>query len=540
MTATPLASPPTDAAATTPSALGGVARGGVAGILGAGVAGLAGLAVTWLVAHRLGPAHAGAFFAATAAFVLAATLAKLGTQTGLVYWPARLRARGHGFLLGACLRIAFAPVVVAALAVAAALFAWAPELARMIDASAGSPLAGQLRLLAAFVPVAVLTDTLLAATRGYRLIRPTVLLDKLARPALQVLGIAGVAVAGVSAPEGFVLAWAVPYLPAMLLAGYALHRAHAATTADIAARPVKRSHRAGMRRAFWRFTGPRSVASVAQLALQRVDVLLVAALAGLGAAGLYAVAGRFVVLGQFANQGISQAVQPRLAEALAVRDRAGANALYRTATGWLVLLTWPLYLLVMTYAPAYLAIFGDAYRDGARIVVVLAAAMMLATGCGMVDIVLSMAGRTSWNLGNVAVALGLTVAIDLALIPRLGALGAAVGLAAAVVANNLLPLAQVGLALGLHPFGAGWLAAAAVTVVSFGVAPRVVALVAGDSPAGHAAAVTVAVAVYLAGAYLLRGPLALDALRALRPGRKRSRGEKERACVPVPSPQSRS
>ncbi len=237
-------------------------------------------------------------------------------------------------------------------------------------------------------------------------------------------------------------------MPTALFAGYALHRAHARMMADIVPTRVKRSHRASMSRAFWRFTGPRSIASVAQLALQRVDVLLVAALAGLGAAGLYAVAGRFVVLGQFANQGISQAVQPRLAEALAVKDRTAANTLYQTATGWLVLLTWPLYLLVMTYAPAYLGIFGTAYRDAAPIVVVLAAAMLVATGCGMVDIVLSMAGRTAWNLGNVLVALGLTISLDLALIPRLGALGAAIGLAAAVVANNVLPLAQVGLGLG--------------------------------------------------------------------------------------------
>ena len=156
-----------------------------------------------------------------------------------------------------------------------------------------------------------------------------------------------------------------------------------------------------MRRAFWTFTGPRSIASVAQLALQRVDVLLVASLAGLGAAATYAVAGRFVVLGQFANQGISQAVQPRLAEALAVRDRAEANRLYRTATGWLVLLTWPLYLLVMAYAPLYLGhLRHRPIATAPPIVVVLAAAMMLATGCGMVDIVLSMAGKTSWNLAQ--------------------------------------------------------------------------------------------------------------------------------------------
>ena len=521
---TSLARPTADDAETAEvrRAIGGVARGGVAGILGAAVAGSAGLAVTWVVAQRLGPSQAGAFFAATAAFVLTTTLAKLGTQTGLVYWPARLRARGQAHLLGPCLRVAFTPVVCAALAVGVALFAGAPALARLTAGdSYPADLVTGLRLLAVFVPLAVLSDTLLAATRGYRLIRPTVLLDKVVRPGSQVAGVVTVAAVGAASPSAFALAWALPYVPTALLAAYALHRVHLTTTADIPRVRVKRAHRAGMRRAFWRFTAPRSLASVAQLALQRVDVLLVAALAGLGAAGLYAVAGRFVVLGQFANQGITQAVQPRLAEALAVDDRAAANALYQTATGWLMLLTWPLYLLVMTYAPAYLDVFGDAYHDGAAIVVVLAAAMLVATGCGMVDIVLSMAGRTSWNLGNVAVALGLTIAIDLALIPRYGALGAAVGLAAAVVANNLLPLAQVGLALGLHPFGAGWLSAALVTVVSFGVTPRVVGAAIGHTPAATAAAVGVALLTFFTGVRLLRGPLALDALKDLRRGRTR-------------------
>ena len=69
-----------------------VARGGLANMIGSALAGGTGFAVTWIVARSLGPDQAGAFFASTAAFVLAGGLAKLGTQTGLVYWPARLRA----------------------------------------------------------------------------------------------------------------------------------------------------------------------------------------------------------------------------------------------------------------------------------------------------------------------------------------------------------------------------------------------------------------------------------------------------------------
>ena len=244
-----------------------------------------------------------------------------------------------------------------------------------------------------------------------------------------------------------------------------------------------------------------------------IVVVLVAALGGLGAAAIYAVAGRFVVLIQFANQGVSQSVQPRLAEALAVGDRATANHLYQTATGWLVLVTWPICFSVILFAPAYLGLFGGGYRSGADVVVVLACAMLVATGCGMVDMVLSMAGRTSWNLVNVLIALGVTVGLDVLLIPRYGALGAAIGLACAMVANNLLPLVQIGRAARLHPFGPGTVAAALLSAGCFGVLPQIVTALAGTGAAGLSLAVALAVPAFLAGAWLLRGRLALDAFK---------------------------
>src|SRR5213078_4021960 len=131
----------------------------------------------WLAARALGPARAGGFFAATTAFTLAGTVAKLGTPTGLVYFIARLRARGAaGSALRRCVRVGVAPVAAASLVAAMALWFAAPVSYRM-----------QLRVLAVFLPVAVLADTLLAATRGWRRMRPTVVLDKLIRPLLQLV-----------------------------------------------------------------------------------------------------------------------------------------------------------------------------------------------------------------------------------------------------------------------------------------------------------------------------------------------------------------
>jgi O-antigen/teichoic acid export membrane protein len=498
----------------------GVARGGLANMAGSALAGGTGVVVTWVVARALGAEQAGAFFASTAAFVLAGGVAKLGTQTSLVYWPSRLRATGRAHLLGACLRTGLVPVAVLSAVLAVAMWLAAPAIAGL-TAGAATHVVDQhtagLRVLAVFLPLQALTDALLTATRGYRAMRPTVLFDRVLRSALQLLlvGAVGVSALWITATlPAFALAWAAPYLPVAVLAAYALRRTYAAGRP--AGARTRRAERAGLRREFWRFTGPRAVASVAQLALQRIDVLLVAALGGLAAAAVYAVAGRFVVLVQFANQGVSQSVQPRLAEALATGDRRTANHLYQTATGWLILVTWPLLLLVVLFAPVYLSLFGAAYAEGVPVVVVLAAAMLFATGCGMVDMVLAMAGRTSWNLINVLLALAVTVVLDVLLIPRLGALGAAIGLAGALLVNNLLPLIQVGRTARVHPFGAGTCTAALLSVGCFGVLPRLVTAVAGTSAAALSVALALATVLFCAGAWLFRSRLALDAFTRTR------------------------
>jgi O-antigen/teichoic acid export membrane protein len=487
------------AAAAGPAAPAGnlraVARGGLANLAGTAFTGAAGLGTTWLVAHGLGAHGAGGFFTATAVFVLAGGVAKLGTQTSLVYWPARLRALGTPELVGRCLRIGLGPVALASSLVGAALW------------YAGGPLA----VLAPLLPVAALSDAVLAATRGYRSMRPTIGYDRILRPALQLAGLGALCLLSPE-PAAFALAWALPYLPTLLGAALALRtltRA-AGTVGGLVAPPDVH----GLGRAFWGFSAPRALAGVAQLALQRVDVVLVAALAGLPAAALYTVAGRFVVLGQFVNQAISQAVQPRLAESLATGDVSTATVLYRRATGWLVLVTWPLYLLVAAYAPVYLALFGPHYAGGDAITALLAVTMLAAAACGMVDTVLAMGGRTGWSLGNTLAALTVTVIADVSLIPRYGALGAALGLAAGVLANNLLPLAQIGYALRLHPFGPGTMAAAGLAVACFGVPAVVTRVAVGDRPvvlaAVGAAVTTVGALAYAGAAYRLRHPLGLS------------------------------
>ena len=504
-----------------------LARGGTLNLVGVAAQAVATFAITVTVTRGFSEQVAGVFFIATSVFLLGVAIASLGTQTGLVYFISRFRTLGTPHLIGRALRVSLPAVAATAVVVSVAMVACTPALTAMVVDGDPGHFASYLRGLALLLPFAAVSLALLAGTRGFRNMRPTVLVEYIGRPITQLAVIAGVVTAGADALLG--LAWAVPYLPAALLAALwfaALRRRRAAPDAAAPEPPPAGESESTARERplaveFWRYTAPRSVAHVAQLALQRLDILLVGVLAGAVPAAIYTAATRFLVIGQFGGRALSQAVQPQLGEVLATDDWAGARALYQTATAWLVLVTWPVYLLLAVFAPVALRVFGDGYASGASVVIVLTTAMLVAMICGMVTMVLNMSGRTMWNLVNVLVALGVNIALDLVLIPRIGILGAAVGWGAAILVNNVLPLVQVRHTLGLHPFARGTLAAAALATGCFGILGLLAQLAFGGL-IGLLVTLPVGAVLYAAGCWWLRGTLRLDTLQALLPRSKTS------------------
>jgi O-antigen/teichoic acid export membrane protein len=509
--------PPAD---EPPAQLRSLARGGGLNLVSSACSATANIGLVIVVTRGLSPVEAGVFFAATSMFLVATRISGLGTSTGLVYFFARSRALHRTGDLGRWLRIGLVPVAVVATLIALAMLHLAPQLAatfRPQDPSAATDL---LRALAIFIPVAALSDSLLAATRGTGTMRPSALVEQLGRPALQLL----LVLVAVGVGSGTAFAWALPYVPAAVLAWIWLRRLTARLAPEeagsVAGAPVGAEREAGEPiGAFWRFTWPRAVTSVAQIALQRLDIILIAAIRGPAEAAVYTAATRFLVVGQLVGQAFTQAVQPMLAGALARRDLAAAQRLYRTGTCWLVLIAWPLYLSFALLAPAIMQVFGSQYAGGASVVVLLTLVMLVATGCGMVDTVLNMAGRTTWNLANVLLALAVNVTVDLLLIPRLGIEGAAIGWAAAILTNNLLPLAQVNRSLRLHPLGRGTLTAMALAVACFGVLPGIVRVADGNA-VWVAGSLVVGALLYVPACWRFRRVLDLTALLATVPGRR--------------------
>jgi len=229
-------------------------------------------------------------------------------------------------------------------------------------------------------------------------------------------------------------------------------------------------------------------------------------------AAVYTAATRFLVAGQFGNQAISLAAQPRFTEMFTHRDTAAANRVYQATTAWLILLTWPLYQLAVCFGPQVLAVFGRSYDAGAAVIVILGLTMLLATGCGQVDMVLVTTGRSSWSLANGLLAVAVNVGLDVALIPAYGITGAAIGWSAAITVTNLLPLAQIAATQRLHPFGRGTAIAAALYAFCFGVLPLAARTLPGPGPATSLTAIAAGCLVMAAGLWRFRTELNLAAM----------------------------
>jgi len=717
-----------------------VARGSALNLAGAVISAAATLATTVIVTRHFSRTAAGAFVTATSLFLIVEAVAGLGAANGAVYFIARLRpasegspgdgagpsagaqsqpARGAGPLtgaqrgiqdardrasgvpgrtagraetglsdgpgvgadrrVGAILRAAARPVLVASVLSAGLMLVFAEPLARLLaggplakGGAAPGPAADAIRALAVAVPFAALADTFLGASRGFRNMLPTVVVDRIARPAAQVAGL----IAAVAVGRAALLAplWSLPYLPASLAAWLWLRRTRlrphppakpapvqwrAGERAGVGglsgrpgtspagpgghpAQPVTRhdpgwpgthpdgpvsrpglqevppalavllalsrpvpphsppGHRPGPHRrpaspswtppvppprepitqplwfpgeaslpwdeipppletavpgppwapadppsasqnlsapdlagrdeenhaaGFWAFTAPRALAGVAQIVLQRLDIVLVAVISGPAQAAVYAAATRFLVAGQLANAALIQAAQPQLSHLFGIGDRAAAGAVYQATTAWLIVLTWPLYLLSALFGPRLLAVFGRSYQDGATVVVILALAMLLATACGQVDLVLTTAGRSRWSLFNGLLAVLVNVAVDVALIPRAGITGAAIGWAAALAVSNMVPLIQVACVARVHPFGRGPAAAISVTAVAFGAVPLAARTVLGPSPAASLTGVAAGTLLAMAGLWCCRGALRLTVLPGLSPAVKSPGGK---------------
>ena len=441
-----------------------MARGGTLNLVGGSLNAVFQLLLIVILTRTLGAHDAGVFFEAVALFTIVTIAAQLGAETGLVRTIPPLLAAHRPHEIPPVISIAVWPVALVTTIIAVTMVGFAPELVRVfmhgVPEQEG---ARYIRLLAPFGPLATVSLVLLAATRGFGTMVPSVLVEQVGKPAARIVVVVIALSAGASL-WGVMVAWAVPVGVGFLVALALVRKLLTPTSrGGQPASPI-----AGDAVAFWRFSLPRGLAGIFEVTLGWLDILLVGAFLPPAEVAVYAAASRIAAIALVALRASGTAIAPQLSELLGTGRRREAEGLYQVATEWLIALSWPVYLTLAVFASQVLLTFGPSFEEGGPALVILSVAMLVNMATGNVNAVLLMAGKSSWNLANATVALVLNVVLNLILIPRIGIEGAAIAWAASIVVQNLAGVFQLRV-LGFDPFGRGYALVCGAAALCFGV-----------------------------------------------------------------------
>jgi O-antigen/teichoic acid export membrane protein len=178
-----------------------------------------------------------------------------------------------------------------------------------------------------------------------------------------------------------------------------------------------------------RYAAPLFVTNSAYTLYAQIDILLVGALLGTTAVGIFAAPLRLAVPLLYLGQAIARSVAPR--QARPVRDAASVR-LFVLSLRWLTIYQAALLAPVIIWAePIVELLLGSEFGESADVLRVLAFYVFLHGLSPLVSTTVNYFGEAARRIPIVLAALALKVVLDLTLIPTIGVVGAAIGVSVA-------------------------------------------------------------------------------------------------------------
>jgi O-antigen/teichoic acid export membrane protein len=444
---------------------------------------------------------------AVAAFTIALAISRAGLDTTAVWLLPRVAEQEPGRVRVAVLALLLPSLLFGTFGAAALWWVGSFLDAREPD------LGRSLVLMAGLMPFATVMTVGLGATRGLGGVRTYVLIGSVGVPAVRPLLVL-VSTAAAAGTTGAALAWASPLPVAAALVAVLLLR----TVRQHEQRHTRAARTPGAPRLARRVAGyalPRWVSTALEQSMQWLDVLLVGALAGPTAAGIYGAASRLVAAGLVLSTALRIVVAPLYSRSLGGGRVGEAQSLYTTTTTWMVLFSTPVFIVLATYGGTVLGLFGPGFRTGADALLILAVGLLTVLVAGNVQSLLLMSGHSGLAAVNKAAALAVTLTGIVLAVPRWGIEGAALAWSAGMVLDAVLAVWQVHRYVGVRPLAGRVHLALAVALGSVGLPALVSRWTLDDTMTGLAVTLLVGGTCLLLACFILRRQLLLDDILAL-------------------------
>lgn len=205
-----------------------------------------------------------------------------------------------------------------------------------------------------------------------------------------------------------------------------------------------------------RAAAPFFLLGVVQTVNGQVDILMLGTLRPADELGIYRVALAIGSLVPFFLGAANVVIEPEVSRLYSGEDRTTLQRLITTEARWVLLMTGPIVVLLLVFGGEFLhVVYGGQYEAGYDPLAIIAVGQLANVGMGPVVLVLNMTGHQRESLQGVSLAAVYNVVANAALIPVLGAIGAALAHATSLVVWNGYLVYRLRVQLGIDSTALG-------------------------------------------------------------------------------------
>ena len=434
-----------------------VARGAGISTAGQGVGRVLAFATQVVLARLLGKELYGFFTLGVAVVNGVHILSRFGMENGVVRYVAHYREEGDDARVrGTIIQVLLVTLGIS-LALSAVMFFGAGFIVDRLPKDAPF-MVTVLRAFAFVLPFFVFMSMTAWATQGFKTVTYAAYVQQLIRPGL-FLVFAGVCYAIGASTVGVIAAYGVAMFLAGLAGLYYLRKLFP---------PLFDRNTPAIfeTRSLFGVSVPMSIAQGAQYLNNWSAILILGAFAAGGPAGVFNAAARtatFLTIVRFAFSGI---FSPIISGLHARQDTEEMGRLYKDVSRWIFTGAFVLFLVIVVFAPQIMSIFGEGFGEGATALVIVAVAQLYSSSVGPAPRMLAMTENQNLTMIATAIAAVTGVVVSLILVPQFGLLGAAIGMATAIITENTGTMSAVKWRLGYWPFNLAWLKPLAAGIIA--------------------------------------------------------------------------
>jgi O-antigen/teichoic acid export membrane protein len=424
-----------------------VARGAGISTVGQGAGRVLGYLTQVMVARLFGPAAFGFYSLGVAAVNGAQILSRFGMENGVVRYVAHHRAREDTPGVRGTIIQAIGVTLVLSLVLSAVMFFGAGFAA---DWYYHKPfMETMLRAFALTLPLFTFMMMVLWATQGFQTVTYASYVQQMIRPALFLVLVPAFYLLGAGI-IGTVAAYGVSMFLGSLIAVYYLRKLF----------PPLFDNKVPARfetKELFAVSVPMSITAGAQYLNTWSAVWVMGAFAAAGPVGIFTAAARTATLSTIVRFAFSGIFSPIISSFYARGELEDLGRLYKDVSRWIFTGAFAIFLPIVLLSKEILAIFGPDFTAGWTALILVSAAQLYSSSVGPTPRMLAMTGNQNIAMVATAAAALTGLAASFALVPVLGILGAALGMATAIITENTATLAAVRRRLGFWPYNWAWL-----------------------------------------------------------------------------------